>query len=180
MDAGTEHNNNIQKEILETMEKLKDLKRAAEKETAADKYHEKELQGYSRGIERAINLLNATNLVKDIKTSKDMPKEEHIKELFGELKAAEEKTSKAEKEWEKAPESKEKEKEFDKAYNAEFAAFEKLATGIEKITGGKIDKKTARTMIRENRNELEKIITKNMPQDARQDKKAKRRKGKSR
>lgn len=98
-------------------------------------------------------------------------KTEDLEELFEKLKVAEEKTNKAQKEWKKNPESREKEKEFDKAYEAEFAAYEALASEIQKTTDGKIDKKTAGIMIKEKRNELKNIITKNKSQEQVKDRK---------
>ena len=47
---------------------------------------------------------------------------------------------------------------FDEAYAAEGKALEALANEIVRITSGKIDCKTARTMIHKKRAELESLI----------------------
>lgn len=52
------------------------------------------------------------------------------------------------------PENAEKEKAFDIAYKAEYDAFIAVAELIVKMSGGKIDIKTARTIVRTKRKEI--------------------------
>jgi hypothetical protein len=79
-----------------------------------------------------------------------------LRKLIIKLEAAEEKASEADKAWEKDPESQEKEKAFDEAYKAEWAAFKAAKNEIIKLTG--IDDHTASAMIRGHRDEIKKMI----------------------
>lgn len=81
-----------------------------------------------------------------------------MKKLLAALKAAEEKANKAYDAYDAEPENETLEKAFDKAYKKEFEAIEKLATAICKTSHGMINMKTARTMIRAKRPELEALI----------------------
>ncbi len=81
-----------------------------------------------------------------------------MKELLNKLKEAEIMADKADAAWEADPENEQLEKAFDEAWKKEFEAFEKLADKIVIVTDGKINKKTAATMIRKKRNEVEMLI----------------------
>ena len=81
-----------------------------------------------------------------------------LKRLFKAYERAEAAANKAYDLYDAEPENDAAEKAFDDAYKAEFKAFESLADGIAEITGGMIDKKTARTMIRVKRAELKALI----------------------
>lgn len=81
-----------------------------------------------------------------------------MKELLKALKEAEERTNKADAAWDAEPENEALEAAFDEAYNAEHEVFENLVNEIVKATSGKIDTKTAVTMIRSKRKELEALI----------------------
>ncbi len=82
-----------------------------------------------------------------------------MKELMKALEVAEAKANKADSEWEADPENKELEKAFDEAYTAEHKAFEALVEKIVSITSGRIDRKTAATLIRSKRKELESLVS---------------------
>lgn len=82
-----------------------------------------------------------------------------MKELMKALEATEAKANKADSEWEADPENKELEKAFDEAYAAEHKAFEALVEKIVSITSGRIDEKTAATLIRSKCKELESLIS---------------------
>lgn len=56
------------------------------------------------------------------------------------------------------PTNEKKEKAFDEAYKAEFDAFMTVANLIVKMTGGQMDKKTARTIVRTKRSEIMNLI----------------------
>lgn len=81
-----------------------------------------------------------------------------MKELLKALKEAEERANKADAAWDADPENEALEAAFDEAYRAEHDAFENLVNEIVKATSGKIDTKTAVTMIRTKRKELEALI----------------------
>lgn len=81
-----------------------------------------------------------------------------MKALLKALQAAEEKASKIDSAWEADPENEELEAAFDEAYAAEYKAHEALANEIVRITSGRIDYKTASTMIHKKRSELESLI----------------------
>ena len=82
----------------------------------------------------------------------------NLKSLMEALKIAEENANKADAAWENDPESEELEAAFDKAYAKEHEAFKNLVNEIVKVTSGKIDRNTARTMIIKKRNQLEALI----------------------
>lgn len=82
----------------------------------------------------------------------------NLKDLLKALKIAEENANKADAAWECDPENEELEVAFDKAYAKEHEAFENLVDEIVKVTAGKIDRNTARTMIIKKRNQLEALI----------------------
>jgi hypothetical protein len=79
-----------------------------------------------------------------------------LRKLIIKLEAAEEKASEADKAWEKDPESQEKEKAFDEAYKAEWAAFKAVRNKIKELTG--VNDNTASAMIRNHRDEVKKMI----------------------
>ena len=81
-----------------------------------------------------------------------------MKELLNKLKEAEMMADKADAAWEADPENEELEKAFDNAYEKQWIAFEELVNKIVIVTDGKINKKTAATMIRKKRNEIEMLI----------------------
>lgn len=83
-----------------------------------------------------------------------------IKTLFTNYEVAEERANKADEAWNNEPENEELEAEFDRAYEAEYNAFEKLVNAISKFTNNQIDTKTAGLMVRTKRNELKAIIEK--------------------
>lgn len=70
-----------------------------------------------------------------------------MKELIKRYEAAKEKANEISDRYEAEPENEKIEKEFDKAYKAEFKAFAELTEAIVNITNGQIDARTARTMI---------------------------------
>lgn len=82
----------------------------------------------------------------------------NLKDLLKALKIAEENANKADAAWENDPENEKLETAFDKAYEKEHKAFENLVDEIVKVTGGKIDRNTARTMIIKKRGQLEALI----------------------
>lgn len=82
----------------------------------------------------------------------------NLKDLMKALKIAEENANKADAAWECDPENEELEAAFDKAYAKEHEAFENLVDEIVKVTAGKIDRNTARTMIIKKRGQLEALI----------------------
>jgi len=81
-----------------------------------------------------------------------------LKNALVRLEALEENAGRADEEYEAAPEDAEKEKAFDTAYQAEYNAFMAVAEMIVKMTGGQIDIKTARIMIRTKRNEILNLV----------------------
>ena len=81
-----------------------------------------------------------------------------MKELLNKLKEAEKMADEADAAWEADPENEELEKAFDEAYKKQFVAFENLVNEIVKKTDGIIDKKTAATMVRAKRTEVETLI----------------------
>lgn len=81
-----------------------------------------------------------------------------LKRMLSELSGLEEIANKADDAMMDDPTNEEKEKAFDEAYKAEFDAFTTVANLIVKMTGGQIDEKTARTMVRTKRNEIANLI----------------------
>ena len=77
-----------------------------------------------------------------------------LKKKLEELTRLEEIATIADAEYEAEPENEEKEKAFDAAYQSEIAAFVKFSEMIVAMTGGQIDIKTARVMVRTKRNEI--------------------------
>ena len=82
----------------------------------------------------------------------------NLKDLMKALKIAEENANMADAAWENDPENKDLEITFDKAYAKEHEALENLVDEIVKVTSGKIDQKTARTMVIKKRSQLEALI----------------------
>ena len=76
-------------------------------------------------------------------------------EIYEDIKA---KADKAERLWDLNPRNKELEDAFDKAWEDEYRAFNNLANAIVDITDGKIDKNTAKNMIRTKSEELKVIL----------------------
>ena len=83
-----------------------------------------------------------------------------MKRLMKRLEEAERRANAIDQAWENDYENEELEKEFMKAYEEEHKAFNELAEAIVRFTAGQIEKKTAATMIRAQRNELKAIISK--------------------
>lgn len=81
-----------------------------------------------------------------------------LKKRLEELERLERIADRAEDEMMADPTNEEKENIFDEAYKAEFAAFMAAANLIVEMTGGRIDEKTARTMVRTKRGEIVKIV----------------------
>lgn len=81
-----------------------------------------------------------------------------MKDLFKRYEEAVNKANIADAAWEANPESAELEAAFDKAYEAEFKAFEELTDKIVEITNGQIEKALAATMVRSKQTELKQLI----------------------
>ena len=81
-----------------------------------------------------------------------------MKELLERLEAAEYAANISSDKWDLDPESEELENAFDKAYKEESRAMDALINNIVSVTGGKIDKHTARLMIHLKRNELKRLF----------------------
>lgn len=81
-----------------------------------------------------------------------------MKELLKRLAAAEKAADEADRAYNEAPESKEAEEAFDKAYDEEFKLYIEAAEGIVKFTNGKINFETAKAMIATKRKELETLF----------------------
>lgn len=81
-----------------------------------------------------------------------------LKRMLAELSELEEIANKADDAMMDDPTNEEKEKAFDEAYKAEFDAFTAVANLIVKMTDGRIDEKTARTMVRAKRNEILNLV----------------------
>jgi len=81
-----------------------------------------------------------------------------LKKRLKELTRLEEIAYKADAEYEAEPENKEKEKAFDEAYKAEFIAFMTVSELIVKVSGGQIDIKTARKIVKTKRNEILNLV----------------------
>lgn len=81
-----------------------------------------------------------------------------LKTRLEELTRLEEIANKAEAEYAEDPMSEEKEKAFDDAYNAEYTVFMETVELIVKMTGGRVDIKTAREMVRTRRNEILNLV----------------------
>lgn len=77
-----------------------------------------------------------------------------LKNALAILERMEEIANHAEADYESDPENKEYEETFDRAYQNEYNAFIAAAECIVKMTGGKIDIKAAREMVRTRRNEI--------------------------
>lgn len=81
-----------------------------------------------------------------------------LKKRLEELTRLEEIADKADAEYEAEPMSEEKEKAFEKAYQAEYNAFAAVSELIVKMAGGQIDIKTAKRMIKTKRNEILNLV----------------------
>ena len=81
-----------------------------------------------------------------------------IKDLFKTYEELSKKANEADQAWDKEPENEKLEQAFDEAYEKEYEAFSNLVNGIEKLTNGIIDKKTAGVMVRRKKEELKAII----------------------
>ena len=77
-----------------------------------------------------------------------------LRKKLVDLSRFEEMANKAEEEMMAEPTNVEKEKAFDEAYQTEYNAFMAVAELIVKMTGGRVDIKTAREMVRTRRNEI--------------------------
>ena len=81
-----------------------------------------------------------------------------LKKKLEELTRLEEIAAIADVEYEAEPMNEEKEKAFEKAYQAEYNAFVAVSELIVKMTSGQIDVKTARVMVRIKRNEILNLV----------------------
>lgn len=75
-----------------------------------------------------------------------------------ELARLEQIANRIEAEYEAEPMSAEKEAAFDEAYAEEYAAFIAIAELIVKMTGGRVDIKTAREMVRTKRSDILNLV----------------------
>lgn len=82
-----------------------------------------------------------------------------MKELLKALKIAEEKADRIDAAWDADPENEALEAAFDEAYAAQYKAFEAVVKKIVSMTGGKIDQRTAGTMLRMKRSEIESLVS---------------------
>lgn len=85
---------------------------------------------------------------------------EKLKALFSQLEAAEAETLRLDSLIEKEPENEAIEAEWDSAYKKEYDIKMSLVSHIVEITSGKIDLKTAHTMIMSRREQLKTLILK--------------------
>lgn len=83
---------------------------------------------------------------------------EKLKELFSQLETFEAETNRLDCLLEEYPDNEEIENQWNASYKKEWEVFILLSDYIVSYTGGKIDAKTARLMIRAKRNELRKLI----------------------
>lgn len=81
-----------------------------------------------------------------------------MKELLKALEAAEITANAADAAWEADPENGRLETAFDEAYKAECEAFAAVVDKIVSITSGRIDRKTAATMLRCKRKDIESLV----------------------
>lgn len=81
-----------------------------------------------------------------------------LKNKLQELEVLEKIADEAEHEYELDCENEEKENAFDKAWNEEFNASEEAAQMVVDISGGQIDLKTARQMVKGKRADLFNIL----------------------
>lgn len=81
-----------------------------------------------------------------------------LNRMLAKLSELKEIADRAEEEMIADPTNEEKEKAFDEAYKAEFDAFMAIADLIVKMTGGQIEEKTAREMVRTKRNEIMNLV----------------------
>lgn len=81
-----------------------------------------------------------------------------LKKRLEKLTMLEKIANQAENEMMEDPANEEKENAFDEAYKEEFAAFMAVSELIIEMTGGRIDAKTARTMVQTKRNEILSLV----------------------
>lgn len=81
-----------------------------------------------------------------------------LKNIFNEYRVAEAICDKAEEAYAEDCENEAVEAEFDRTYKESCRLLEKLINGIVEITGGRIDKKTARMMVLSQRERLESLF----------------------
>ena len=86
-------------------------------------------------------------------------KAEELRKLYREYRIAERICDRAEAAYEADCENEAVEAEFDRTYKESCKILDKLIGGIVEITGGRIDKKTARMMIITKNTEMEAILT---------------------
>ena len=85
---------------------------------------------------------------------------EKLKELFNQLESAEAETLRLDSLIEENPENEAIEAEWDEAYKKEYDIKMSLVSHIVEMTSGKIDLKTAHTMIMSRREQLKTLILK--------------------
>ena len=85
---------------------------------------------------------------------------EKLKELFNQLESAEAETLRLDSLIEENPENEAIEAEWDTAYKKEYDIKMSLVSHIVEMTSGKIDLKTAHTMIMSRREQLKTLILK--------------------
>lgn len=81
-----------------------------------------------------------------------------MKHFLETLKAAELKANRLDELWDADPDNEELETQWNAAYKAEHKAFSEAVVEIVKITSGQIDSKTAASMLRAKRSEIEKLF----------------------
>lgn len=83
---------------------------------------------------------------------------DELRVKLAELSRLEEIADHAEADYEREPENTEYEETFDRAYQNEFTAYMAVSEMIVKLSGGKIDAKTARALVKTKRAEILSIL----------------------
>lgn len=81
-----------------------------------------------------------------------------MKHFLETLKTAEMEANKLDELWGADPDNEELESQWDTAYKAQHKAFSEAVAEIVRITSGQIDNKTAASMLRAKRSEVEKLF----------------------
>lgn len=81
-----------------------------------------------------------------------------MKHFLETLKAAETEANRLDELWEADPDNEELESQWDAAYKAQHKAFSEAVAEIVRITSGQISNKTAASMLRTKRSEVEKLF----------------------
>lgn len=82
----------------------------------------------------------------------------NIKKLYAEYEAAQKKMDEADAAWAQNLRDEKVEEAWDKAYRAEWDAFENLAHALEAVTNGAVNRKNARAIIIGRQDELRTLI----------------------